>query len=327
MTDPHAPTPAAAPRTVPLSSLETAQAVLDSATAADGIAPISDGLLAAAADGSAVILGIAAAPPASPESSQTPETPDPHGPLVGVGVAALQGERWAAEAAIAPENRRRGLGRVLVTELARAARTSGGDPWFWSHGDHPAAARLAEESGRRRARELLQLTTDGVPALPTATAPEGVLLRDVRPDDAEAWAAVNNAAFSWHPEQGGQDPAEYRRRTQEHDFDPGTVVIAERTADGRILGFHETKRHSDHPSGLAMGEVHVIGVDPDVHARGVGRALLLEGMRRMVAGGAEAIELYVESDNEKALPLYRDVGFSRTVVHVSYEPPENPDDA
>ena len=156
--------------------------------------------------------------------------------------------------------------------------------------------------------------------------PDGVVLRDVRPDDADAWAAVNNAAFSWHPEQGGQDPADYRRRTGENDFDPRTVVIAERTDDGRVLGFHETKRHAEHPSGLAMGEVHVIGVDPEVHARGLGRALLVEGMARMIADGAEAIELYVESDNEKALPLYRDVGFSRTVVHVSYEPPESPHD-
>ena len=86
----------------------------------------------------------------------------------------------------------------------------------------------------------------------------------------------------------------------------------------------EAKLYKYYPSGLRMGEVHVIGVDPQVHARGLGRALLLEGMRRLVSAGAEAIELYVESDNEKALPLYRAVGFSRTVVHVSYEPAEDP---
>lgn len=324
MTDTNAPTPADAPRTITLSSLDLAQAVLAAATRSDGIPPISDGLLEAAADGSAVILGIVDAA-GDETTADGPDAPDVH--LAGVGVAALQGERWAAEAAVSPEHRRRGLGRVLVTDLTRVARASGGDPWFWSHGDHPAASRLAEESGRRRARELLQLTTDGVPELPAVTVPDGVVLRDVRLDDAEAWASVNNAAFSWHPEQGGQDPADYRRRIQEPDFDLGSVVIAERTADGRVLGFHETKRHADHPSGLAMGEVHVIGVDPEVHARGLGRALLIEGMARMIAGGAEAIELYVESDNEKALPLYRDVGFSRTVNHVSYEPPENPDDA
>ncbi len=324
MPDTNAPTPAAGGRTITLTSLDSAQAVLAAATQADGVPPISDGLLEAAAGGTAVILGILDAAEDT-VSGTGPDSPD--APLVGVGVAALQGERWAAEAAVAPEHRRRGLGRALVADLTAAARASGGDPWFWSHGDHPAAARLAEESGRRRARELLQLTTDGVPDLPAATVPDGVVLRDVRPDDADAWVAVNNAAFSWHPEQGGQDPEEYRRRIAEPDFDLGSVVIAERTDDGHLLGFHETKRHAEHPSGLAMGEVHVIGVDPEVHARGLGRALLLEGMRRMIAGGAEAIELYVESDNEKALPLYRDVGFSRTVVHVSYEPPENLDDA
>lgn len=323
MTHTNAPTPAAAPRTITLTSLDAAQEVLAAATQADGIAPISDGLLEAAADGSAVILGIVDVP-SDTATAGGPDSPDV--PLAGVGVAALQGERWAAEAVVTPEHRRRGLGRALVAALTEAARASGGDPWFWSHGDHPAASHLAEESGRRRARELLQLTTDGAPTLPAATVPDGVVLRDVRPDDADAWAAVNNAAFSWHPEQGGQDPADYRRRTGESDFDPRTVVIAERTDDGRVLGFHETKRHAEHPSGLAMGEVHVIGVDPEVHARGLGRALLVEGMSRMIADGAEAIELYVESDNEKALPLYRDVGFSRTVVHVSYEPPESPHD-
>lgn len=306
---------AAAPFT--LTSLALARPLLAAATRADGTAPLSDGLLEAAAAGTAVLVGIAEAP-AGDVSAVTPTS------LLGVGAAALQGERWAAEAVIDPAHRGRGLGRVLVTALDRAARDAGGTPWFWSHGDHPAADHLAASAGFSRSRELLQLTTDGVPEVPVPQVPAGVALRDVRPEDVEAWAAVNNAAFSWHPEQGRQDPADYRARLADPDADLGAVVIAERTEDGRVLGFHETKMHAQHPSGLRMGEVHVIGVDPDVHARGVGRALLLEGMRRMLDRGAQAIELYVESDNEKALPLYRDVGFSRTVVHVSFQPPEDP---
>lgn len=325
-------TPAHAPRTTPLGSLEDVQDVLAAATRADGLPPISDGLLDAAASGSAVVLGVLAgdtdtAAGAADPTGASGADPDTAGDrVVGVGVAALQGDRWAAEAVVDPAHRGRGLGRVLVTDLDRAARSAGGSPWFWSHGDHPAAAHLASTAGLARARELLQLTTEGIPDLPEATVPDGVVLRDVRTEDAEAWAAVNNAAFSWHPEQGGQDPADYRRRTQEPDFDASTVVIAERTEDARILGFHETKMHAEHPSGLTMGEVYVIGVDPQVHARGLGRALLVEGMQRMLRAGAEAIELYVESDNEKALPLYRRVGFSRTVVHVSYRPEDHHDE-
>lgn len=302
-------------RLITPTDLDGARALLESATRADGPAPLSDGLLEAAAAGTAVLVGVTV--PADDEAA-------PSAPLLGVGAAALQGDRWAAEAVVDPAHRGRGLGRLLVTALDRAAREAGGRPWFWSHGDHPAAAHMAAQSGFSRSRELLQLTTEGVPDLPEPRVPEGTVLRSVRPADAGAWARVNNAAFSWHPEQGGQDPADYRARLQDPDFDLGGVVIAEATADGRLLGFHETKMHADHPSGLRMGEVHVIGVDPQVHARGLGRALLLEGMRRLVTAGAEAIELYVESDNEKALPLYRAVGFSRTVVHVSYEPAEDP---
>ena len=304
--------------TFSLASLDAARPLLDAATRADGTAPLSDGLLEAAAAGTAVLVGIAEA--LAGEASDAGS----NAPLLGVGAAALQGDRWAAEAVVDPAHRGRGLGRLLVSALDRAARDAGGDPWFWSHGDHPAADHLAASAGFARSRELLQLTTDGVPQVPAPPVPDGVVLRDVRPEDAEAWAAVNNAAFSWHPEQGRQDPADYRARLTDPDADLGAVVIAERTEDGRVLGFHETKMHAAHPSGLRMGEVHVIGVDPDVHARGVGRALLLEGMRRMLDRGAEAIELYVESDNEKALPLYRNVGFSRTVVHVSFQPPEDP---
>ncbi|RAG61363.1 mycothiol synthase, partial [Burkholderia multivorans] len=39
-----------------------------------------------------------------------------------------------------------------------------------------------------------------------------------------------------------------------------------------------------------------------------------------VAAGAQAIELYVESDNAPALGLYERLGFHVAVAHVSYAP-------
>jgi mycothiol synthase len=297
-----------------LDSLAPASALLAEATSADGLAPLSDGLLEAASDGEALLLGLV--PHGSAGALST-------GALAGVAVAALQGTRWAAEAVVAPARRGTGLGRQLLTALGESLRERGVEAWFWSHGDHPAAARLAADAGYTRARELLQLATEplGSSDLPAPQVPEGVTLRSVRDGDAEDWARVNNAAFSWHPEQSDQPVEEYAARLRDPEFDRDSVVIAERGADHRLLGFHETKMHAAHPSGLRMGEVYVIGVDPQVHARGVGRALLLEGMRRLVGAGAEAVELYVESDNASALPLYRSTGFTRTLTHVSYAPP------
>ncbi len=127
---------------------------------------------------------------------------------------------------------------------------------------------------------------------------------------------MNNAAFDWHPEQGAQTLDDIAAIVGAADFDPDSVILAVR--DGEIIGFHETKL-TDGPDGR-LGEVYVVGVDPAIHAKGVGRALTLEGMRRMVAAGAQAIELYVESDNAPALGLYERLGFHVAVAHVSYAP-------
>lgn len=295
------------PEARPLASADLAEArpLLARAAAADGTAPLSDDLLSAAEADSAVRIGLA----------------DSDGRLAGLAIAAAQGERTGAEAVVDPELRGRGWGRLLLDALEGALAESGRQGWYWSHGDHPAAAHLAAEASRPRARQLLQLTTarfaDGL-EIPAVEAPDGVALRSVEPADADSWAAVNNAAFAWHPEQGGQDPAEYRARLAEPAFDRESVIIAE--SDGTVIGFHETKVHDDHPSGLRMGEVYVIGVDPSAGVRGVGRALLAEGMRRLRDAGAEAVELYVEGDNASALRLYRGFGFDRAVVHACYAP-------
>ena len=41
----------------------------------------------------------------------------------------------------------------------------------------------------------------------------------------------------------------------------------------------------------------------------------------LVDAGAEVVELYVESDNVPARRLYESLGFTHTIVHVSYAPP------
>ena len=154
-------------------------------------------------------------------------------------------------------------------------------------------------------------------SLPETQAPEGVEIRSFAPGDEDGWLSVNNAAFDWHPEQGGQTRADIDAVVTAADFDPNTFVIAAR--DEEVIGFHQTKITDTDDEGR-LGEVYVVGVDPRIHAKGVGKALTIEGMRRMVAAGAETIELYVESDNAPALGLYERLGFHVAVAHVAYAP-------
>ncbi|GAA4283157.1 mycothiol synthase [Brevibacterium daeguense] len=290
------------------SAPEDVSGLLSAATAADGLPPISDGLLDAAA---------AAAP-----DTRMWEVRENAGELLGFGISAQQGERGAAEAVLAPEARGRGLGGRLIEQMHAALLASGRPSWFWSHGDHPAAAHLADRLGYARERELLQLHTDPLTrlSLPATEAPAGTAIRPFRPGDEDGWLRVNNAAFDWHPEQGGQTRADIDAIVSAPGFSPEDVIIAER--DGQVVGFHQLKLHRDHPSGTVTGEVYVIGVDPQAHARGLGRALTLAGMHRLRDLGAGAIELYVESDNVPARRLYESLGFTHTIVHVSYAPPQ-----
>lgn len=281
-------------------------ALLAAATRADGSPPLSDGLLEAVAQ---------------PDAGTRMWTVTDGAELLGFGVAAPQGERGAAEATIAPTARGTGLGGDLVRTMDAALAAAAEPAWFWSHGDHPAAAHLAAALGYSRSRELLQLRTDTVAelALPAPAAPAGVTIRPFAPGDEDEWLRVNNAAFDWHPEQGRQTRADVDAIVGADGFVPADVLIAER--DARVIGFHHTKLHREHPSGAVTGEVYVIGVDPAAHASGVGRALTLAGMRHLRDSGAEVIELYVESDNTPARRLYESLGFVHTIVHVSYAPP------
>ncbi|KHS52273.1 mycothiol synthase [Brevibacterium linens] len=236
--------------------------------------------------------------------------------LIGFGIRALQGDRHAAEFLIAPDHRGQGLGERLLTTILDEEP----EAWCWSHGDHPAAKHLAQKHGLGRDRVLYQMRTDSglsLDALPETQAPDGVEIRSFAPGDEDGWLSVNNAAFGWHPEQGGQTRADIDAVVTAADFDPETFVIAAR--DGEVIGFHQTKITDTDDEGR-LGEVYVVGVDPRIHAKGVGKALTIEGMRRMVAAGAETIELYVESDNAPALGLYERLGFHVAVAHVAYAP-------
>lgn len=236
--------------------------------------------------------------------------------LIGFGIRVLQGDRHAAEFLIAPDHRGQGLGDKLLSTILDEEPSS----WCWSHGDHPGAQRLADKHGLGRDRVLYQMRTDSnlnIDDLPQTAAPEGVTIRSFTSGDEAGWLRVNNAAFDWHPEQGSQTPEDFAEITGAPDFDPDSVILALR--DGQVIGFHQTKLTDSDEEGR-LGEVYVVGVDPSIHAKGVGKALTIEGMRRMVAAGAGAIELYVESDNAPALGLYERLGFHVAVAHVSYAP-------
>jgi mycothiol synthase len=278
------------------ASLATLRAITDAAAAADGAQPLDEGAwrrLSNHADELAIHV-------------------EP-----GIGMTVLDGE--LLHLVVAPAHRRTGVGARLLT----GALAADDHAWqAWSHGDHPAAARLAAGFGFDRVRELwvMRRTLAGFEGLP---APDGrqrfptSQIRAFRPGDEAELLRVNAAAFAHHPEQGGMDAEELAERMVEPWFDPEGLFVA-MTDDDRMLGFHWTKRHS-----AALGEVYVVGIDPDAQGLGLGRTLVDLGLRHLRAAGLDDVLLYVEADNTSAVSLYDGLGFTHAAVdtHVMYARP------
>ena len=213
--------------------------------------------------------------------------------------------------AVRPSGRGRGLGSAL---LARVEASYAGPLAAWSHGNHPAAARLAARHGWTRARDLWVMRRPMTDPLPALEVPAGTTVRAYRAGDAAEVVRVNAAAFADHPEQGSMDEANLARRMAEPWFDPEGLLVAE-VEDGGLLGFHWTKQHDER-----HGEVYVVGIDPTAQGRGLGRALTLAGLHHLAGLGLTEVLLYVESDNAPAVAVYSRLGFAHDAAdtHVQY---------
>jgi mycothiol synthase len=261
------------------------------AVSVDEASPFNDQALIDAETG-ARSLFLAIAPPESPSSVEL---------LVG---AALIGN-GELEFVVDPEWRGTGVGTSMLAEILANAP---GDLLAWAHGDHPASRALGARFAFERVRTLLQLRMPLSSFTGTPPAVQGITAFMPGADDAE-WVELNARVFASHPEQGRITVEDLTARSAEPWFDAGDFLLA-RDESGRLLGYNWLKIEGDH------GEIYVLGVGEP--GRGLGRALMLAGLERMRERGVRTASLYVEGDNERAVSLYRSLGFTDYAVDVQY---------
>jgi len=230
-----------------------------------------------------------------------------------VGFAQVSGDAggWAIELVVDPGvgPDRSSWGSLLRASVDVVRRDGGGPVRVWVHGATAEHDRIAEAAGLSAERDLYMMRR----RLPVHEVPTLITRPFVVGRDEQAWLDVNNRAFAGHPDQGGWTPERLARIESEPWFDPDGFRLHER--NGRLAGFCWTKVHDDVEP--AVGELYVVGVDPDFQGHGLGRELVATGLDRLSRSREKELEwviLYVDASNRGAVHLYKTMGFA--VHHV-----------
>ena len=238
----------------------------------------------------------------------------------------------SAELAVHPAHRRIGVGRELVESMLSTVPDK--KLRLWAHGEQPAAIELARSMNFINTRVLWQMRRSLRTPLSPPVLPPGISLRTFSPDlDAQGWLEINSRAFANHPEQGGWLVADLESRMGEPWFSTDGFILAISDDTGDIAGFHWTKVHGatghaahapkDHAPEAhaheALGEVYVVGVDPNWQGTGLGRAITVIGLQHLRDLGLSQAMLYVDATNSPALNLYSSLGFTRWDTDVLYQ--------
>ena len=129
--------------------------------------------------------------------------------------------------------------------------------------------------------------------------PEGFVIRPLKGEgEVEAYVELHRAVF-----ESRNMTTEWRGRTLCHPaYIPDLDLVAV-APDGRLAAFCICWLHED------SGQIEPLGVRVDLCELGLGRAVLVEGLRRLHLHGAS--QVYVETDRYRnaALALYESAGF------------------
>ena len=226
-------------------------------------------------------------------------------PSVGVDV---QG-RWAIEVVLDPAVPPEAVVAALIVALERVPSDTPRFLWSWD----PDQIAAVTGAGYATDRVLLQMKVDLVNGQ-DVEMPGGVTVEAFRPGhDENAWIELNNRAFAHHPENGSVTIEEMDGRMMLPWFDPDDLLMA--WSDGVLVGSCWTKVHD-----RGVGEIYIIGVEPEWQGRGLGRALVQKGLRHLavVRRCREAI-LYTEEINRSAVRLYESIGFTTNFSSVEFQ--------
>lgn len=125
------------------------------------------------------------------------------------------------------------------------------------------------------------------------------------PSEVAAYVALHRAVF----ESESMTEAWRLRTLQQSAYVPALDLVAQ-APDGRLAAFCVCWVADRGITGRPCGQVEPLGVHADFRGRGVGRAILAEGLHRLRAHGAQDAVVETDDYRNEAFKLYQGGGFA-----------------
>jgi mycothiol synthase len=238
------------------------------------------------------------------------------GRVAGYGAVRERGELWRVEGYVRPDERGRGIGRLIATWLEEEAVRGGAHRIQNNALEADAAARgLLESLGYRGVRVFREMRIDLDAPPPAPEWPDGLRVVPFDPErDAREFHAAEQEAFADHWEH---TPRDFESWSKTHfgseRFDPSLWCVV-RAGDEIAAGT------------ICMGDTYGGGFVAALFTRrpwrrqGVGAALLRDTFARFWKRGERSIGLGVDAASDTgAFRLYERAGMTPALGWVLYE--------
>lgn len=187
-------------------------------------------------------------------------------------------------------------------------------------GDHQRIAML-EQHGFKAVRYFMDMERPLSDPLPEPQFPAGFTLRTLAgPQEVPAWVELFNLSFIDHWEHHDLTVEERLHWLTESHYQPQDDLIAV-AADGTFAAFCKcliTPKQNER-TGRQEGWISLLGTRRGYRNLGLGRAMLLSGLRRLKDRGLDTAILGVDADSPTgATRLYESVGFRTTRTFIAF---------
>lgn len=190
-----------------------------------------------------------------------------------------------------------------------------------SRDDRTDRIAILQENGFSADRYFLTMQRSLQEPLAEPQFPAGFTVRSVIAEqDAEAWVEMHNQSFIDHWNHHDLTVEDYKHWNTDPDYRPELDLVAI-APDGTFAShcYCAIYPEDNKRSGRKEGWVAVLGTRRGFRRLGLGKAMLLSGMQKLLAAGMDTAKLGVDYDNPNgARQLYESVGFRKLHTNVSY---------